>query len=148
MSTGFSTRKLRRGAARSSSWTVPRTTVQRSTSRKSQSTVPRTTAWMSTLSAEQQQLREIAACLPMWYSYGNEHPVHLLHPRVTALQEECQPTNNASSPGQSDDNPSSSSFLPEVPTSTCRPSEQPCNGPLHQNSTRRALFNWLTHVKL
>ena len=43
MSTGFSTRKMRQGAARSSSSTVPRTTVQRSTSRSSESTVPQTT---------------------------------------------------------------------------------------------------------
>ena len=135
MSTGFSTRKMRRGAARSSSSTVPRTTAQRSTSRSSQSTVPRTTARTSTLSAEQQRLREVAACLPMWYTYGNKHPVHLLHPRVTALREEYQPPNNASSPGQSDDNASSSSFLPEVPTSTCRSSEQPLTGPLHQRHT-------------
>ena len=85
MSTGFSTRKMRRGATRSSS-----------------STVPRTTARASTLSAKQQRLREVAACLPMWYSYGNEHPVHLLHPRMTALREECQPVSKASSPGQSD----------------------------------------------
>ena len=70
MSTGFSTRKMWRGAARSSSSTVPRTTVQRSTLRSSQSTVPRTTARTSTLSAEQQLLRKVAACLPMWYLYG------------------------------------------------------------------------------
>ena len=97
MLTGFSTRKMRQGAARSSSSTVPRTTAQRSTSRSSQSTVPRTTARTSTLSAEQQRLREVAACLPMWYSYGNEHPVHLLHSRVTTLREEYQPVNTASS---------------------------------------------------
>ena len=113
---------------------VHRTTAQRSTLRSSQSTVPQTTARMSTLSAEQQRLREVAACLPLWYSYGNEHPVHLLHTRVTALREEYQPANNTSSPGQSNDNPSSSSFLPEVPTSTCRPCEQPFNGPLHQTN--------------
>ena len=133
MLTGSSTRKMWRGAARSSSSTVPRTTAQRSTSKGSQSTVPRTTPRTSTLSAEQQRLREVTACLPMWYSYGNEHPVHLLHPRVTALREEYQPANNVSLPGQFDDNASSSSFLPEVPTSTCRSSEQPFNGPLHQS---------------
>ena len=135
---------MRQGAARSSSSMVPRTTVQRSTLRSSQSTVPRTTARTSTLSAEQQQLREVAACLPMWYSYGNKHPVHLLHPRVTALQKEYQPANNASSPGQSDDNASSSSFLLKVPTSTCRPCEQPFNGPLHQKPKKNFLSTWQT----
>ena len=134
MSTGFSTRKMRRGAARSSSSAVPRTTAQRSTSRSSQSTVPRTTVRTSTLSAEQQRLREVAACLPMWYSYGNEHPVQLLHPRVTTLREEHRPESNASSPGHSDDNASSSTFLPKVPSSTRRLSVPPSTGPLHQNT--------------
>ena len=138
MSTGFSTRKMQRGSARSSSSTVPRTTAQRSDSRNSQSTVPGT-ARTSTLSAEQQRLREVAACLPMWYSYGNENPVHLLYPRVTALPEEYQPANNASPHDQSDDNASSSSFLPKVPTSTCRSSEQPLTGPLHQTVNKVGL---------
>ena len=71
----------------------------------------------------------------MWCSYGNEHPAHLLHPQVMALREEYQPAHNASSPGQSDDNASSSPFLPKVPTSTCRPCEPPFNGPLRQTST-------------
>ena len=137
---------MRQGSSRSSSLTVPRTTVQRSTSRSSQSTVPRTTARTSTLSAEQQRLWEVAACLPMWYLYGNEHPVHLLYPGVAALREEYQPANNASSPGQSDDNPSSSSFLPEVPTSTCRPCEQPFNGPLHQNILQYPNFKCGTNL--
>ena len=82
MSTVFSTRKMRRGAARSSSSAVPQitaqrsssrssqsavpqTNAQRSTSRSSQSAVPQTIARTSTLSAEQQQLREVADCLPM-----------------------------------------------------------------------------------
>ena len=132
MSSGFSTRKMRRGAARSSSSAVPRTTAQRSTSRSSQSAVPRTTARTSTLSAEQRRLREVAACLPVWYSYGDEQPVRLLHPRVTTLREEYQPATTASSPVQHDDNASSSLILPEVPTSTCRSSGQPFTGPLHQ----------------
>ena len=42
----------------------------------------------------------------------------------------------SSSPGQSDNNASSSSFLPEVLTSTCRLCEQPFNGLLHQNSLK------------
>ena len=79
MSTGFSTCKMRQGAARISSSAVPPTTAQRSTSRSSHSTVPWTTARTSSLSAEQQRLREVGACLPVWYSYGNEQPVHLLH---------------------------------------------------------------------
>ena len=132
MSTGFSTRKMRRGTARSLSSAVPRTTAQRSTLRSSQSAVPRTTARTSTLSAEQRRLREVAACLPVWYSYGNEQPVRLLHPRVTTLREECQPATTASSPAQHDDNASSSSILLEMPTSTCRSSEQPLTGTLHQ----------------
>ena len=136
MSTGFSTRKMGRRAARSSSSTVPRTTTQRSTSRSSQSTVLQTTARMSTLSAEQQRLREVAACLPMWYSYGNEHPVQLLHLQVVALREEYQPASSAPLPGHSDDNTSLSTFLPEVPSSTCRPSIPPSTWPLKQNKTR------------
>ena len=124
---------MRRKAARSPPSPVPWT--QMSTLRSSQSAVPRTTTRMSTRSTEQQRLREAAACLPMWYWYGNEHPVHLLYPRVTALREEYQPANNASLPGQSDDNASLSLFLPEVPTSTCRSSEQPLTGPLHQSTS-------------
>ena len=136
MSTGFSTRKMRRGAARSSSSAVPRTTAQRSTSRSSHSAVPRTpTARTSTLSAEQQRLRVVAACLPMWYSYGNEQLVHLLHPRVTTLQEENQPATTGSSPVRLNDKASSSPILPEVSTSACKPSEQPFTGPLHQTTS-------------
>ena len=132
MSTGFSMRKMRRYAVRSPPSTVPWTTVQMSTSRSSQSVVPRTTARTSTRSIEQQQLRIAAACIPMWYSYEDEHPVHLLHPGVTSRWEEYQPANNASSPSQSDDNASSSSFRPEVPISTCRPCVQPSTWGLHQ----------------
>ena len=135
MSTCFSTRKMRRNAAWSPPSPVPWTTGQMSTSRSSQSAVPRTTARTSTRSTEQQRLREAAACLPMWYSYEEEHPVHLLHPRVTALQEEYQPANNASSPSQPDDNAASSSFRPEVPKLTCRPCVQPSTVALHQNIT-------------
>ena len=94
MSTGFSTRKMRRGATKSSSSTVPWTTPQLSTSRSSQPAVPRTNARTLTLSAEQQRLREVVACLPGWYSYGNKYPVYLLHPRVTTLREEYQPVNH------------------------------------------------------
>ena len=136
--TGFSTRKMRRGAARSSPSAVPRTTAQKSTSRSSQSVVPQTTARTSTLSAEQQRLREVAACLPMWFSYGEEQPVHLLHPRVTILREEYPPATTASSPVRLDDNASSSPILREVSTSACEPSEQPLPGPLHQKLTRRS----------
>ena len=133
MSTGFSTRKMRRGAARSSSSAVPRTTAQRSTSRGSQSAVPRTTAGKSSLSAEQRRLREVAACLPVWYSYGDEQPVRLLHPRVTTLREEREPVITASSPVLQDDNASSSAILSEVSTSACKQSERLTVGPLHQN---------------
>ena len=132
MSTGFSTRKMRRGAARSSSSAVPRTTAQRSTSRGSQSAVPRTTAGKSSLSAEQRRLREVAACLPVWYSYGDEEPVRLLHPRVTTLRKECESTITASSSIQPDDNASSSAILPEVSTSACKQSEWSLTEPLHQ----------------
>ena len=136
MSTGFSTSKMRRGAARSSSSAVPRTTAQGSTSRGSQSAVPRTTARKSSLSAEQRRLREVAACLPVWYSYGDEQPVRLLHPRVTTLREEYEPATTASSPVQPEDNASSSIILPEVPTSACKQSERSPTGPLHQNKLK------------
>ena len=134
MSTGFSTRKMRRNAARSPQSPVPQTTGQMSTTRSSQSAVPRTTARTSTRSTEQQRLREAAACLPMWYLYEDEHLVHLLHLRVTAIREEYQPAHNASSPSQLDDNASSSSFRPEVLISTCRPCVQPSTRALHQRS--------------
>ena len=45
-------------------------------------------------------------------------------------------TINTSSPSQSDDNASLSSFLPEVPTSTCKPCERPFNEQLHQTMTK------------
>ena len=140
MSTGFSTWKMRRNAARSLPSTVPQTTGQMSTSRGLQSAVPWTTARTSTRSTEQQRLSEATACLPMWYSYEDEHPVHLLYQRVTALREEYRLANNASSPSQPDNNASSSSFPSKVPISTCRPCVQPSTRALHQNINRIAYF--------
>ena len=133
---------MQRNAARSRPSSVPRTTGQMSTSRSSQSAVPRTTTRTSTHSTEQQRLRKPAGCLPMWYSYEDEQPVHLLHPRVRALREEYQPVNTASLPSQPDDNASSPSFPPKVSILTCRPCVQPSTGALHQS----IMLNTLQHT--
>ena len=84
-------------------------------------------ARMSTCSRSQQQLRGAALHLPALDLYLR-HSVQLLHPRVTALQEEYRPVDNASSPSKLDNNASLSSLLPVVPTWTCRKCVQPSTG--------------------
>ena len=90
-------------------------------------------ARMSICSRSQQQLRVAALHLHALDPYGYRHPVQLLHPQVMALQEEYRPVDNTSSPSQPDNNASSSSLLPVVPTWTCRKCAQPSTGASHQN---------------
>ena len=96
MSTCFSTRKMRRNAARSPPSTVPRTTVQMSTSRSSQSAVPQTTARTSTRSIKQQQLKEAASCLPEFDMQLHQREMAQLR----ALWEDCPLEDNTSSPSK------------------------------------------------
>ena len=55
---------------------------------------------------------------------------------------------NKSSPGQTNHNASSSSFLPKMPTSTCRSSEQPLSGPLHQSMKGKKTYIYLNDKTL
>ena len=74
--------------------------------------VPWTTITMPTCSQGQQQLRTAARQLPELDPYGYGHSSTLLHPQVTALRQEYQPDDIASSSGELDDTTSTSPFSP------------------------------------
>ena len=77
MSTGFSTRKMRREVHHQRYLKLPpRDQLQGVHNRRYLGPPPE-----RQFSQPSNSDFEVAACPPMWYSYGNEHPVHLLHPR-------------------------------------------------------------------
>ena len=89
---------------------------------------------MKACSKCQQQLREAALQLPALDPNGYGHSASLLHPRVTALREEYQPEDYASSSGQLNYNASSSPFLPLRQTWKYQPCDQPSSGESHQRA--------------
>ena len=79
----------------------------------------RTSSRMLTHSNTQEQLGTAAVSYPPTHNpYGYGNSATLLHMRVTALREEYQSDDNASSSSSSDFNASSSPFLPLMQTWT------------------------------